>query len=238
MDILNSLQEHFLFRAFTPQQMQQACKDARWVSVARNQYLFSQGDDASYFYFLKEGQVKLVLLSPGGDEKILEIINPGEIFGEAMMFIQDCHYPVAAQAMRGCRLIQIDNANFLRVLHQSNEACISLLQDMSVRLYDFVHEIYALTLSDAACRVAGYLLAQNSKRGAVFELDVPKVALASRLSVKPETFSRIIKQLSSNDLIAVNNKQITILDEPNLRTLTESCTRQEACQQHSLSLNA
>jgi CRP-like cAMP-binding protein len=237
MDLCKCLQAHHLFSSLSPTQLAKVCQDARWVSLKRNQFLFNQGQPADAFYYLREGQIKLVLLSPSGDEKILEIINPGELFGEAIMFAEESCYPLAAQAMRNASLIQIDYADFQPILEQSSAACLSLLEEISGRLQDLIHEIYTLTLSDASCRVAGYLLAQNQKQGPVFELDIPKIALASRLSVKPETFSRIIKQLSTSELIAINNKQVTILDEPSLRTLTESCSRLESCQQRCPDLN-
>lgn len=50
-------------------------------------------------------------------------------------------------------------------------------------------------------------------------LDVPKHVVASRLSIKPETFSRILKRLASQELIAVNDQHITLLDVAALEAL-------------------
>ncbi|RLA20104.1 MAG: Crp/Fnr family transcriptional regulator, partial [Gammaproteobacteria bacterium] len=47
--------------------------------------------------------------------------------------------------------------------------------------------------------------------------DTPKTVIASRLSVRPETFSRILKQLIQEHLIKVEGKNIEILDIDGLK---------------------
>jgi CRP-like cAMP-binding protein len=50
------------------------------------------------------------------------------------------------------------------------------------------------------------------------EWETPKQILASRLSVRPETFSRILQRLSRQGLIAVQGKTIEVLDAKALRS--------------------
>jgi CRP/FNR family transcriptional regulator, dissimilatory nitrate respiration regulator len=230
------LEQHHLFRALNPEQMRQACLGAGIIDSPKGAHLFEQGDRANYFYFLLEGQIKLSRLSPDGDEKIIEVVTPGSTFAEALMFLKVRDYPVAAQALRDSRLIRVHMANYYSVVVQSVDTCLALLGDLSSRLRGLVNEIDNLTLHNAARRVAGYLLTQVSDLGLNYELDVPKLVLASRLAVKPETFSRILKQLSDDRLVRVKANQVQILDLEGLKRYSESCALQEGSLQASFHL--
>ncbi|MEO5344662.1 MAG: Crp/Fnr family transcriptional regulator, partial [Gammaproteobacteria bacterium SHHR-1] len=190
--------------------------------------LFGQGEQANAFYLLVEGQIKLARLSPGGDEKIIEIINAGGTFAEALMFLRVKHYPVSAHAMKDSSLVRINSEHYFAVLAESNDTCLAMLGDLSSRIHGLINEIDKLTLHNAACRIAGYLMSRVPENGLAFELDIPKLALASRLAIKPETLSRIIKQLSQENLIKVDKSQIEILDPGELQVFAESCTQLEA----------
>ena len=92
---------------------------------------------------------------------------------------------------------------------------------LSQRLRSLIGEIDNLTLHTAKSRVSRYLLAHVPEDRRTFELDVRKNVLASRLSVKPETFSRVIKQLSQDGVISVHGGHFTIEDRATLITLAE-----------------
>jgi len=50
---------------------------------------------------------------------------------------------------------------------------------------------------------------------------VPKRLVASRLSIKPETLSRILARLRERGLVQIDGEHITLLDEPGLRAELE-----------------
>ena len=230
------LKPHHLFKALSPEQMKQACLGASITTLPKGAHLFEQGDAANYFYYLLEGQVKLSRLSPEGDEKIIEVITPGSTFAEALMFMKMPNYPVAAQLLKDSRLIRINSANYYSVVVQSVDTCLALLGDLSSRLRGLVNEIDNLTLHNAASRIAGYLLSQEQDRGLSYELDVPKLVLASRLAVKPETFSRILKQLSAANLVRVKANHVQVLDLKGLKAFSESCAIRDGSLQESFHL--
>ena len=110
------------------------------------------------------------------------------------------------------------------MLKGSVETCFVMLGSMSQRLRMQLREIDELSLQSATCRVASYLVKQAPVDSDVFELPVAKQVVASRLSVKPETFSRIIKSLSDDGVIQVAGSRVTILDRPALDVVAETCT--------------
>jgi CRP-like cAMP-binding protein len=220
IDKREALRQHYLFAILDEAQIDRVLSAVHGFSLEENGHLFHSGDQARYFYLLRTGQIQLYRLSPGGEEKVIEIIQPGQTFAEAVMFLKIHVYPVSAKAIVNSQLWRIDMAVFLSMLQESNELCLRLLGSMSRRLHGAIQDIDQLTLQNASMRVIQLLL-HSAPDSAVnrysLEWEVPKQILASRLSVRPETFSRILQRLSRQRLIAVQGKTIEVLDAEALR---------------------
>ena len=80
-----------------------------------------------------------------------------------------------------------------------------------------------MSLHSATCRVAAYLVQHAPTDADSFDLPVAKQIVASRLSVKPETFSRIIKSLTDGGMIRVAGSRVTIRDRDALSVVAETC---------------
>jgi CRP-like cAMP-binding protein len=98
-----------------------------------------------------------------------------------------------------------------------------MLGALSQRLRSLVWEIDNLALHSATCRFARYLLTHRPAEGQALELDlaVRKGVIASCLSIKPETFSRIEKDLSKRGVIAVEGQHVIIKNLAALEDLAD-----------------
>jgi CRP-like cAMP-binding protein len=209
------LRQHYLFGILDDSQFERVLPAVQRLSLAEDDHLFHFGDRARYFYLLRTGQIQLYRLSPGGEEKVIEIIQPGQSFAEAVMFFQINVYPVSAKAVLTSELWRIDMAVFLGMLQESNELCLRLLGGMSKRLHGAIQDIDQLTLQNASMRVIQLLLQSAPENGVnnySVEWETPKQILASRLSVRPDTVYRILQQLSRKGLIAVQGKTVEVLN--------------------------
>ena len=179
-----------------------------------------RGDDAKRFFLVLEGQIKLSRLAMNGNEKVIEVVISGHTFAEALMFADKPAYPVSAAAIGKSRLVAVDSHAFLDLLRESTDTCFRVMGDMSMRLRRMIKEIDDLTLQSATGRVAGFLCGKSMFKGqtrVAFDLATPKGVLASRLSVKPETFSRILHNFTDQGLVRVKGGHIEILDVEGLR---------------------
>jgi len=220
-----ALRDSYLFAKLDEEQIRRVETMSRRLTLHDRQMLFQVGDPAERFFLVTQGQIKLYRLSLNGNEKVIEIISPGQTFAEALMFGERPHYPVSATAIGDVELLGFDNATFLKLLRESVDTCFRLMGDMSMRLKSLIKEIDDLTLQSASGRVAGYLWGcwDQAKPGDDrFSLNVPKGVLASRLSVKPETFSRILHNFTEQGLIQVEGSSIQVLDADGLYQQAES----------------
>jgi CRP-like cAMP-binding protein len=186
----------------------------------KGQSVFQCGDPCNGFHVVVYGQVKLGFTSPGGIEKVVEIIRPGQTFGEALMFLGQ-PYVVFAQALADTMLLHVAKHIVLEELGREPGFAQRMLAGLSRRLHGLVRDVEAYTLRSGQERLIGYLLADapDATNGDSVEvhLTAGKGVIASRLNMTPEHFSRILHELAAGGLIEVNGRSIRVPDIARLR---------------------
>lgn len=220
-DSARELRRAYLFAEMSEPHLQTVIDNMQEIHLKAGAGLFRQGQPAERFFFLREGLVKLFRLSPEGDEKIIEIMRPGETFAEAVMFMgAQGRYPVNAEAVNESRVYGFDQKAFLNLLRESSDATFRLLGAISRRLHMLVNQIDSLTLQNATYRLVAFLLEEiprDVKTSPEVQLTTPKGVIAARLAIQPETLSRILAKLRQGGLIEVQGNHITIRDVQALR---------------------
>lgn len=220
--VLEEFQHLPIFGALDDEQLEDIISTTRKITLPAKTTLFERGTPAKYFYVIHSGQIKLYCLSDKGDEKVMEILQAPQSFGEAILFMPRQVYPVSAEAIKDSELYCFDMTQFRIVLENSRETCFRLMGLMSQHLHKRINEINNLTLHNATYRLVVYLLDQIPKDALVLSdihLSTPKNIIASRLSIQPETFSRILLRMSKQGLIQVKGNNISLLDVEGLRNL-------------------
>jgi CRP-like cAMP-binding protein len=214
------LRRNHLFAGFDDEQMAKVKHSMRVLQLAEGERLFDHGVHADRFFLVRSGQIKLFRLSLDGVEKVIEIVHAGQTFAEAVMFMERQNYPVSAEAIAAAEIYSFENRSFVQLLRESTDTCFRLIADMSMRLHMRLNEIDHLTLQNATYRMINYLsqqIPEGSTTNIAIELNAPKSIIASRLSIQPETFSRILSNLHKEGVISVHGKQVEIHDVRKLR---------------------
>jgi CRP-like cAMP-binding protein len=199
-------------------------ESAKRVRLKPGERLFEMGQRAERFWLVRDGRIKLYRIAPNGAEKVVEVMGPGQTFAEAGMFLTLREYPVHSEALTEAEVLGFDAERFLAVLRGSPETCLRVLGSLSLRLRRRIDEIEALSLQNATLRVITWLLQQLPGDGIppggfVVRLEVQKKVLASRLSLQPETLSRVLHGLAERGVIAVEGPELRVLDAARLRAL-------------------
>ena len=216
---LHALRRTYLFSELDDDHYLEIMCRAQTLEVQPGKLIFVQNDPVEAFYWVAEGLIRLFRSSPQGDEKVIELVGPRRFFAEAALFMGG-RFPVNASAQLGSRLIAIEASSFRTWLAQDASRCFKLMAGMSARLHMLVNEIDRLTLMKGTDRLLQYLLdhSEFDESGqTVVDLEAPKQVIASRIGVKPETFSRLLHKLSDLGQIEVNGHQLLIKDIEALR---------------------
>ncbi len=214
-----------LFSALQPADLRLVAECCEARQAARGELVFAQGQPCEGFFIVISGQVKLFAVSPAGQEKVIELIGDGDSFAEAMMFLRT-PYAVNAQALTATRLVRIDRVPFLDAVGSNNRLALAMLGGLSRRLHGLIHDVKAYALDTGVQRVIGYLLRDvddaapvdaSTERPLAVSLPVSKATIASRLSMTPEYFSRVLHGLEGEGLIEIDRRDVRIVDVERLR---------------------
>ncbi len=216
-----------IFRDLRPDEIERLAMGTAEQRVQKGQPIFQRGDPCVGFHAVVYGQVKLAFVSPSGTEKVVDIIGPGQTFGEALMF-SSRPYVVYGQALADSLLLHISHEVIDAEMARDPHVARAMLASLSRRLIGLIQDVEAYSLRSGMQRVIGYLLrdidqmVDAGKLGSPaaplrIMLDANKGVIASRLNLTPEHFSRILGELSHEGLIEVHGSQIDILDPVKLR---------------------
>lgn len=186
----------------------------------RGETVFRLGEPCESFKVVLVGQVKLFAISPTGTEKVIELIGAGGSFAEALIFL-GLPCMVNAQALADTLLLSVHRETVMDELKRDWRFAARMLAGLSRRLHGLVHDVQAHALQTGVQRVIGYLLRDLTggdagetagSEAVTVSLSVSKAMVASRLSLTPEYFSRVLRELEDAGLIEVAGRDIRILD--------------------------
>lgn len=210
-----------LFNDLSPSELTHVAQGCMLRRLARADMVFRTGDPCEEFHVVATGQVKLFVLSSQGQEKVVELISAGQSFGEAIMFT-DRPYILSAQALVDTLLLTVSKKAVLDEIARDHRFALRMLAGVSRRMHGLIHDVEAYALHSGLQRVIGYLLRDQAvdecEAGEVRTVSLPvsKATIASRLSLTPEYFSRVLHDLESRGLIEIDRRDIRIVDAPGL----------------------
>ena len=210
-----------LFSNMRDEELQRLATGCQLRRVERGKVIFRTGDPCHEFHVNVLGQVKLFVISPTGTEKVVELVGPGNSFAEAVMFM-GVPYVLSAQTLTDSLILSIEKDVVLREIGASPEFALRMLAGLSRRLHGLIKDVEAYALHSGVQRVIGYLLgdrmneSEAASEAITVSLPVSKAAIASRLSLTPEYFSRVLNELETAGLIHVDKRDIHISDTARL----------------------
>ncbi|NMM05030.1 Crp/Fnr family transcriptional regulator [Polaromonas sp.] len=206
-----TLADSWLFRMLDDEQLDQMVSHTCVLPVSQNMCVVKQGDAPEGTYWIVSGQVKIVLQSKKGGEKTLEILGPNTCFGLGEMLLNRPHLAFA-KTTTDSLILHIDRDAMLQAAKMNFGFARELMTCVGRQFYGLVRDIKSYSQT-AKQRLAGYLLRQSLREASDdIELVANKSLIASRLSLTPETLSRLFHDLAQEGMISISGRQIRILD--------------------------
>ena len=214
------LRQLYLFTGLSEERLARVVGSLRTRRLDDGQWLYREGDEATRFYVLREGQIALFRQSPEGRESVIAIVGEDEVFGEELLVLDDAVHDVHAKAIGACTLLSFDSRTFRSLLEVSAELCRRVMTTLHRRQQILLDHIERLTLHDATQRLIAYLLDRAGAESGLrrLRLSIPKTTLASHLSIQPETLSRIFTRLKECQYLRQEGEELVLLAPEDLRS--------------------
>jgi len=213
-EIADRLRQQPIFSAWPPALLNTILASSHREDWEDGAILFVEQSPASDFFWLESGVVELVSSSSEGREKIVEIMQAGDLFAEGVAFMGG-RYPVTARCSGVVRVLRIPFAPVITILDANPQLMRRILAQLSMRLHFLVKELRQHSVQSADARVANYLLdlaqSEEARQGWV-SLPAKKATVAARIGITPETLSRVLRRLREARVITIEGRNLHILD--------------------------
>jgi CRP/FNR family transcriptional regulator, cyclic AMP receptor protein len=165
--------------------------DSNIVFFPAKQTIFAQGDRADTVFYVRQGKVKLTVVSKSGREATLALLSEGEFFGEGSLAGQALRMG-SATAMTDCELLRIDRKAMMRTLHREQKFSGLFVAHLLARNIRYEEDLVDQLFNCSEKRLARILLllAQFGKDG-VPQSVIPKVSQETLAEMVGTTRARV-----------------------------------------------
>lgn len=189
----------------------------------RGETIFTEGQPVAGIYFLYKGKVKVHKLWGQEKELIVRFAMDGDIVGHRG-FGSNTTYPVSATALEPTIICFIEMDFFLSTLKMNPELTFKLMMFYAHELQSVEHRMRNLVHMDMKGRIADSLLLLKDQFGVDnhgnINIFISRQDLASFAGTSYESIFRIMNELVNDKVIEVKDKNIKIVNEPQLQTYT------------------
>jgi len=204
---------------------------ARLVHYDKNSLFLIQGEQATRFFIILDGLVKIFKSTAEGNESIMQILGKKEALLDADVLSANSACGISAKAVTKIKLLAIPAPVMRDALRQYKELALNMLAATTRHAQRLVTQFEQMTLRSATERVGWFLLNLHLETvwdGQPINLPFDKALIASWLNIKPETFSRILQTFRTAGF-RINRQQIAL---PEPYALCDFCDSETAlkCQ--------
>jgi len=192
MDVYRILDQARFFEGISRSSKEALARFCMPVERPKHTVLFREGESSEAMFLLARGRISLNKLSAAGDETVIKVLKPGEVFAEVTLFEMRM-YPVTAVALTDIlvfRLLRRDLLDLLRQEDFRNDFIAMLLRKQRY----LTDKIQQLTSQDVEQRLRTFLLEQYGQREQI-QVEINKKQLAAAIGATPETLSRLLQEL-------------------------------------------
>jgi CRP/FNR family transcriptional regulator, cyclic AMP receptor protein len=153
--------------------------------------IFAQGDPSDAVFYIREGKVRLTVVSQIGKEATIGILSKGDFFGEGCLTGQLLRL-CSATAMTDCSVMRINKKSMMEVLHREHAFSDMFVAYLLTRNIRYEEDLVDQLFNSSEKRLARILLllAQFGKDGKP-EILIPKISQETLAEMIGTTRSRV-----------------------------------------------
>lgn len=171
----------------------------------------TRGDQSDAVYLVRKGELKICVSDGEGKEAILNVIGPGESFGELAVFTGESR-SADVIANESCEMMILSRDVYLQALEADSKLAVAALKYLSHRVLELSEQVSSLALEDVFGRISKLLKdsAKETDEGKVID-GLTHQDIAAAVGASREMVSKILGDLKRGGYIDTKRKKITLL---------------------------
>jgi CRP-like cAMP-binding protein len=221
---LSVLRKHPIFADLEPEAFDQLCRYAKHTTLKRGTTLFSKGDPGHSLYAVISGTVKMSISSPDGRNAILNIVGPGEIFGEIAL-LDGQPRSTDAIANSNCELFVIDRREFIPFVKDQPALAMKFIELLCERLRSTSDQVEQIILQNLPGRLASALLRLSEKHKSELQgrtIAITQQEISEMVGMTRESINKQLRAWANRDWVRLEHGAIVVLNAEALRELAEA----------------
>lgn len=204
-----------IFASLSDEDLRDLVGAARRRTFRAGEVIFHRDDPGQVLYVIKEGKVKICLISPDGQEISLVVFGKGEYFGE-LALLDGLPRSADAIALEKVECYTLQRSDFHKAIMKTPQIAIQVLEVLSQRLRRTDQQVEDLIFLDVYGRVAKKLLDLAETHGVKVDdgirIDVrlTQQELASMVGASRESVNKVMGYFTDKQFISTDKHRITL----------------------------
>lgn len=220
-ELKSCLKDLTVFSKLKSDELRLICENSYEKYYQKGEIIFFENDDYGGLYLLVSGRVKLSMLSPEGKEKVLNILQEGDIMGEISFFDLDPH-PISAEAMEKARIVIIPREKLEEIITNKPDLALKIIESLAKKTRLLTSQVRELVFHDAAGRMASLLrrfaddFGVEINGGKMIDLILTHKEIANLIGSSRVTVTKTMNNFINEGIIKMYKRKIVIIDEEKL----------------------
>jgi len=216
-----------LFRDVDPDVFGQVIETSISRSVEGDGFFFLQGDPATHAYVLVKGRVKMIQITPNGQQITLRIMTPGQTYGGIALLNPKAGYPATAQAVEDSTALAWDTSHLRELVEKDPSISLNVMGLMHGYISELQERQKALVTDRVEQRIARIILklaAQSGKKidqGVLIDLPITRQDIAEMSGTTLFTVSRTLNEWERSGLLEIGRERVVIREPHGLVSIAD-----------------
>src|ERR1700730_1819199 len=187
----------------------------RFIEVPKGKYIYFEAYNHNKLYFIKSGLIKIGYIDEEGNEKVKEIIQKGEIFGQLTLENNNLNGEFAQAYKNDVSLCAFTIEDFEKLLKRKPDLALKYSKQVGAKLRNIENRLVNLLNKDVKSRLLHFLwqlveekLLENTPEGFCIPNYLTHEDIANLIGSSRQTVTTTINELETEHILSYNRQQI------------------------------
>lgn len=207
-----------LFQGLRPEEIMRIHALGRRQRVSEGEWLFRQGRPATTMFLLVEGRVRVVQAGPHGQQVVLHLCGPGDMFGCSAV-LGERQYPGSAEVIsRGCverfdeAALRTITSHYPEVARNAVALLAGRIQELRTRFRENITQHVEQRIAGAMLRLIEQAAVSDGRGGCRIAVRLSRQDLAELVGTTMHTVSRTLVAWQSRGIVELARQRVCVRD--------------------------
>jgi|LGVE01.1.fsa_nt_gb CRP-like cAMP-binding protein len=210
-----AISQSHLFNGLDGKEIIEICTELQYkiAPYKRGETLFDEGESCESLGIVLTGKIELSTYFISGDVSSLITMGPSGVFGEAILFSPNDHYPISITALTQAEVLYIDKETLIGLMEIHPKFLENYLGVLSKKLLFLNDKFKLLSLSTIRGKIAHMLIKlSKEQKSHTVKLPFSKEKMALHICTRRPSLSRELSKMKHDGLIDYDKSIVKIID--------------------------